>query len=68
MAMGFEVLEGYGFTEASPVVSVTDLKKMEVGTIGNFLNNLEIKIAEDGEHLVRGPSIMKGYRVSSSYK
>lgn len=59
--IGIQCLQGYGLTEASPVVSVCRLGENEIGTIGKPLPNLEVKIAEDGELLIRGASIMKGY-------
>lgn len=58
---GIHVLQGYGLTEVSPVVSTNTLGNNEIGTVGKPLFNLQVKIAEDGEILVRGPSIMKGY-------
>lgn len=61
MAAGFILLEGYGLTEASPVVSVNREDSVEIGTIGKPLSNLTAKISEEGELLVQGPSIMKGY-------
>ena len=60
-AAGYEVLEGYGLTEASPMLTITDVKTYEIGTIGRALRDIEIKLAEDGEMIVRGPNIMKGY-------
>lgn len=61
LSAGLLVLEGYGLTEASPVVSVTDIESYEIGTIGKPLRSVEIKIVEDGEILVRGPNVMLGY-------
>ncbi|MDT3738992.1 MAG: long-chain fatty acid--CoA ligase [Candidatus Kapabacteria bacterium] len=60
-AIGITVLQGYGLTEASPVVSATRYDNNELGTIGQPLYNVEIKIAGDGEILVKGPNVMKGY-------
>jgi long-chain acyl-CoA synthetase len=55
------IYEGYGLTEAGPVVSVNLPGRTRVGTVGLPLVNLEVKAAADGELLIRGPSIMRGY-------
>ncbi|WP_372636981.1 long-chain fatty acid--CoA ligase [Fodinibius sp.] len=60
-ALGIICLQGYGLTETSPVLSVHDKDHMRVGSSGPPLSNVEIKIAEDGEILAKGPNIMKGY-------
>lgn len=60
-AIDLPVMEGYGLTETSPVVSANPMTRAKVGTVGKVLPNLDLKIAKDGEVLVRGPSIMKGY-------
>lgn len=65
-AAGMPIMEGYGLTETSPVTSVSFMEQngvrgFRVGTVGKILKHVEVKIAENGEILVKGPNVMQGY-------
>src|SRR5260370_36832834 len=60
-SMGIPIFEGYGLTETSPTISVNRLGAFKIGTLGKPYASLQIKLAEDGEILVKGPTIFKGY-------
>jgi long-chain acyl-CoA synthetase len=59
--MGIRILEGYGLTETSPVLAINTTAAYRIGSVGKPLPNVECRIAEDGELLVRGPNVFPGY-------
>ena len=60
-SVGIRIHEGYGLTETSPVIAVNTPVNHRIGTVGKILPNLQVRIAEDGEILVKGPSVFIGY-------
>ena len=61
IAMGIDILPGYGLTETSPVVSTNTFDVFKAGSVGKVIDNVQVKLGDDKEILVKGPNVFKGY-------
>lgn len=61
LAMDIPILQGYGLSETSPIITVNSPQENRVGSVGKVVKNVDVKLAEDGEILVRGPNVLQGY-------
>jgi long-chain acyl-CoA synthetase len=64
-AIGIPIYEAYGLTETSPVISLNTSRALKFGSVGKVIQNVNVKIADDGEILVQGPNVMQGYYKNS---
>ena len=60
-AIGLTLVQGYGLTETSPIIAVNPVENTVIGSVGQPLSNLDVTVADDGELLVKGPSVFSGY-------
>jgi long-chain acyl-CoA synthetase len=61
LAMDIPILQGYGLSETSPIITINTPHENRIGSVGKVVKNVDVKLAEDGEILVRGPNVLKGY-------
>ncbi|MBD3272926.1 AMP-binding protein [Candidatus Dependentiae bacterium] len=61
IALGFDVLQGYGLTETSPIISTNTYNERKLGSVGKAIDNIELRLDKDGQILVKGPGVFSGY-------